>query len=210
LDALNFAGGGSNFATVSEGLTQLDAMGVLNRQDFIGLDDLSQFRFFSNSFDTTTSGIDVVANYSFSLGEGESRITFAGNYNKTEVDDVGTINPISAGRVQAIEDLLPNVRYNLEWTHSQDVWRTLVRLNYFGEWDDTGNGVNGIGAEFLVDVEFLYALNENLDLVAGVSNLFDTYPDRNPSAGSLGQLYPEASPFGFNGGQWYLQARVKY
>jgi iron complex outermembrane receptor protein len=210
LNALNFAGGGTNYATVSEALTGLDSSGIINRQDFIGLDDLSQFRFFSNSFDTTTRGIDIVGNYSFELWGGDSRLTLAANYNETEVDDVGTLNPIGAGRVAAIEDLLPNTRANVSWTHTQDNIRTLVRASYYGGWDDTGNGVNGIGATVLVDVEAVYSYNENLDLVVGVNNLFDTYPDENPGAGSLGQLYSEASPFGFNGGMWYVQARFAY
>jgi iron complex outermembrane receptor protein len=211
VDALNYAGGsGANYATVSEGLTDLDARGIINRQDFIGLDDLSQFRFFSNSFDTTTTGIDIVGNYDFALGEGESQLVLALNYNKTEVDNVGTLNPISAGRVQAIEDLLPNTKGNLSWYHTQGDFRTMVRANYYGGWDDTGNGVNGISAEVLVDVEVNYQLNDNTVIALGVENLFDTYPDKNPSAGSLGQLYSEASPFGFNGGAYYLQARFTY
>ncbi|MGQ8363901.1 TonB-dependent receptor plug domain-containing protein [Glaciecola sp. 1036] len=210
LDALNFAGGGTTYGSVSEALTGLDASGVINRQEFIGLDDLSQFRFFSNSFDTTTTGIDIVGNYSFDFLGGSSRLTLAANFNETEVDDVGTLNPIGAGRVAAIEDLLPNTRGNIAWTHTQGDFRTMVRANYYGEWDDTGNGVEGISSEVLVDVEVLYYLNENTEIVVGVDNLFDTYPDKNPSAGSLGQLYPESSPFGFTGGQWYVQARFKY
>jgi iron complex outermembrane receptor protein len=211
LAALNFKGGaGSNFDSVSQALTSLDAQGVIDRQDFIGLDDLSQFRFFSNSFDTTTSGIDLVGNYSFDFMGGDSRLTLAANYNKTEVDSVGTVNPIDAGRVAAIEDLLPNVKGNVSWSHQEGDYRTLVRANYYGGWDDTGNGVNGIGATVLVDVQVAYQLNENTEFVFGVDNLFDAYPDENPGAGDLGQLYSEASPFGFNGGTWYLQARLTY
>ena len=211
LDALNFAGGaGSDFGSVSEALTGLDANGTINRSDFVGLDDLSQFRFFSNSFDTTTTGIDIVGNYSFDFLGGDSRLTVAANYNKTEVDDVGTLNPISDGRVAAIEDLLPNTRANVSWSHTDGKIRTLVRANYYGGWDDTGNGVNGIGAEVLVDVQVAYDFNDNLEFVVGVDNLLDAYPQENPGAGGSGQLYSEASPFGFNGGTYYLQAHYTY
>ena len=211
LNALNsVAPTGTTYNSVSEALTGLDANGTINRQEFIGLDDLSQFRFFSNSFDTTTTGIDVVGNIGFDFMGGDSKITVAANYNETKVDDRGTINPISDGRVAAIEDLLPNLRANVSWAHTQGDINTLVRANYYGGWDDTGNGVNGISAAVLVDVSVSYQLNENTRLVAGIDNVFDTYPDKNPSAGSLGQLYSEASPFGFNGGTWYLQARYTY
>lgn len=211
LDALNFADGNVNdYTTVSAALTGLDADGIINRQDFIGLDDLQSFRFFANSFSTTTTGLDIVGNLGFALGSGDSTITIAANYNKTEVDSVGTVNPISSGRVAALEDLLPNWRANVSWSHQQGDFRTLLRLNYYGEWDDTGNGVPGIGAEFLIDAQVAYQFNDNIEVVFGVENLFDTFPDKNPFAGSLGQLYAESSPFGFNGGAWYLQARASF
>lgn len=211
LAALNFtAGEGSNFATVSEGLTSLDAAGKIDRQQFVGLDDLNAFRFFSNSFDTTTSGIDLVGNYSFDFIGGDSRLTLAANYNSTKVDNVGTVNPINTNRVAAIEDLLPNIKGNVSWSHQQGDFRTLVRANYYGGWDDTGNNVNGIGAAVLVDVQVSYQFNDSTQFVLGVDNLFDTYPDENPSAGGSGELYSEASPFGFNGGAWYLQARLMF
>jgi iron complex outermembrane receptor protein len=198
------------YASVSEALAGMDADGVIDRQEFLGLDDLSQFRFFSNSFDTTTTGIDVVGNFGFALGSGESTVTVAANYNKTEVDNVGTVNPIDADRVAALEDLLPNIKGSVTWTHIMDDIRTMVRANYYGGWDDTGNGVNGIGAAFLVDAEVAYQVNESIEVVGGLSNLFDEYPDKNPGAGDLGQLYSEASPFGFNGGAWYLRARMSF
>ncbi len=211
LDALEFAGGaGSDFGTVSNALTQLDAAETIDRSDFVGLDDLSQFRFFTNSFDTTTSGIDIVGNYNFDLWEGSSKIVFAANYNKTEVDDVGTVNPIDAGRVQALEDLLPNLKANLSWYHTEGDFKTMLRANYYGDWDDTGNGVNGMSAEILVDLEVTYFFSDNLEFVLGIDNLFDVYPDENPGKGSRGQQYSEASPFGFNGGAYYLQARYSY
>ena len=210
LDALNFAGGGTNYTTVSEALTGLDADGIINRQDFIGLDDLSEFRFFSNSFDTTTTGIDIVGRFGFALGNGDSDVTVALNYNDTEVDDVGTINPIDEDRVNALENLLPNYKGVVSWTHVVGDLRTLLRANYYGEWDDTGNGVPGMSAEVLVDAEVAYMFRDNIEFIAGVDNLFDTYPDKNPGAGDLGQLYSEASPFGFNGMSWYLRARLTF
>lgn len=211
LDALNFADGGANdYQTVSEALTGLDADGVIDRQDFIGLDDLSQFRFFSNSFDTTTFGIDIVGNFGFDLGSGFSQITLAANYNETEVDNVGNLNPIDDDRVSALEDLLPNLKANVTWTHVMGDLRTMLRANYYGGWDDTGNDVPNIGAEVLIDAEVAYQVTDSIQVVGGVANLFDTYPDENPSAGSLGQRYSEASPFGFNGGQWYLRATMTF
>ena len=209
LSALNYAGGGTTYGTVSEALTGLDSAGIINRQDFIGLDDLSQFRFFSNSFDTRTKGIDLVGNMNFDLMSGSSTVTVAFNYNDTEVTDRGTINPISDGRVEALEDLLPNVKGNVAWSHMQGNWRTLLRANYYGDWKSTSNGYD-VDAAILVDAQVAYQVTDNFELVAGVDNLFDEYPDKTPNPGGLGQLYPEDSPFGFNGGSWYLQGRYAF
>lgn len=200
----------TGFDSVSEALTTLDAAGTINRQDFIGLDDLSQFRFFSNSFDTKTQGIDVVGRYGFDLGGGYSNLTLAANYNRTEVTNRGTLNPISDGRVRALEDLLPNIKGNITWNHSQDKWRTMLRANYYGGWDDTGNGVDDIGSEILLDAEIGYEVTDGFELIGGITNFLDNYNDENPGAGGLGQLYSEAGPFGFNGGQYYVRARYTF
>ena len=209
LAALNFAGGGSDYESVSDALTGLDANGTINRQEFLGLDDLSQFRFFTNSFDTSTEGVDIVGNMNFELMSGSSTVTVAFNYNKTEVTDAGTINPISGGRIEALEDLLPNIKGNVSWSHSQNKWTTLLRANYYGDWTSTGNGYD-VDAAILVDAQIAYQLTDNFELVAGVENLFDEYPDETPNPGGLGQLYPEDSPFGFNGGAWYVQGRYSF
>ena len=49
LDALNYAGS-SSYDSVSAALAGLDAAGTINRQEYLGLDDLAQFRFFTNGF----------------------------------------------------------------------------------------------------------------------------------------------------------------
>ena len=48
-------------------------------------------------------------------------------------------------------------------------------------------------------------LADNAMIALGANNMFNTYPDENPNAGGLGALYPESTPFGFNGGYYYLR-----
>ncbi len=210
LDALNATGGGTTFTSVSDALNGLDAAGIINRQEFLGLDDLAEFRFFANSFDTRTTGIDLVGRMGTDLGSGYSDFTLALNWNETDVTEIGEINPISEARVRALEDSLPRVKGSLTWAHTQGRIRTLLRVNYYGEWDDTGNGVDNIDPEVLVDIEAAYSFDNGLELVGGVSNLFDTQNEENPGQGDLGQLFPESGPFGINGGQYYLKARYSF
>lgn len=215
LSALN-AVRGDEFTSVGQALTGLNAAGVIDRNEFIGLDDLQQFRFFSNSFDTRTRGVDLVARYPFSIAGGNTNVIVAANYTDTEVTNRGDLNPISDSRVAALEDLLPNVKGSATLTHSQGIFRGMLRANYFGSWTDTGNsdfGNNDIitpGAEILIDAEIAAEVVEGVELAIGANNLLDNFPDVNPGAGDLGQLYSEASPFGFNGGQWYTRLRLTF
>ena len=208
LDALNYAGS-SSYDSVSAALTGLDAAGTINRQEYLGLDDLAQFRFFTNGFSTTTKGLDLVGRVDFAALSGDSTVTLAFNYNDTTVDNRGSINPISDGRVEALEDQLPSIKGNVAWAHTQGRFRTLVRANYYGGWKSTSNDYN-VGATIMVDAQVSYQVSDELELVLGVDNLFDEYPDSNPGQGGVGQLYPEDSPFGFNGGSWYLQGRYSF
>lgn len=214
LAALDFVGnqnGLGPFATVSDGLTQLGNANVINRNDFVGFEDLTQFRYFTNSFDTTTEGVEVVGTIPLDITErGDTNASISFAYIDTTVDDAGSINPINAGRVAALEELLPELKGAVTVTHEQDNWRFLARANYFGEWEDTGNGTGTQGAEVNFDAEFGYYLNDQIELIIGANNIFDNYPDENPNAASLGQLYPESSPSGFNGGSYYLKARFRF
>jgi iron complex outermembrane receptor protein len=209
LDALNFAGGGSSFTSVNEALTGLDSSGVLDRADFAGLDDLQGFRFFSNSFDTNTKGLDIIGRKSVDIGGGVSDFFVLLNYNDTEVTNIGSVNPIGQGRVGALEDQLPNWKGNISWTHTQGSIRTLVRANYFGEWDATGQTVLDNPAEFLVDVDIAYEVREGLEIVAGANNIFDVTPPIEPGA-CCGNIYLPDGPYGFNGAEYYLKARLAF
>lgn len=199
-------------STTGQAITQLAAAGVINGSDFSGFDNVAEVRFFANTFDTRTRGVDVVGRYAFGLMGGSSEITLAANYNETEVTNVGTVNPIDGGRVAALEDLLPNWKGFASWSHDQGSWRTLLRANYFGEWDNTVWGVPGQSAELLVDAEVGYTVTNGVELVVGANNLFDNYPDQAEDFAFdfFGQAYPDFSPSGFDGGQYYGKIRVTF
>ena len=211
LESLNTSG--VAFTSVGDGLTRLNSAGVINRADFAGLDDLSQFRFFTNSFDTRTRGVDIVGRLPFEFLNGSSEVTVAANYNETEVTrraPAGQIQRINDTRVANLEDQLPNWKGFIQWSHQADKLRTLVRANYYGQWDDVGNGFTDLSSEILIDAELAYAVTDAIELVVGANNLFDNFPDENPGQGGTGQLYPEAAPTGFTGGQYYTKVRLRF
>ncbi|WP_371396040.1 TonB-dependent receptor plug domain-containing protein [Fretibacter rubidus] len=215
IDALNFLAANEGVtdydnSTVANALTDLASAGALVRGDYVGFEDLTEFRFFTNSFSTKTQGIDIVAEAPLDFGQsGQTSMKLAANYTNTVVTDLGVVAPIDANRRLALEELLPEWRGNLTVNHQQGMWRGLLRANYYGPWFDNGNGY-AVGGEFLFDAEIGAEVYEGVELILGAQNFLNNYPDENPGQTGTGQLYPEAGPFGFNGGQYYVKARYTF
>jgi len=198
-------------ATTSQILNSLGAAGVLNTADFIGSEDLTTFAFFANDFDTETQGIDFVGNIPVDIGTGSSTLGIAINYTDTEVTRRGGLGDT---RLIQLEENLPNIKGNVSFRHDQDKWRMLARANFHDSYVeahlDSGDLLIEPGGEITFDVEFGYTFNDKLDVIAGVSNLFDALPDENEFSGIAGSRFPATAPFGFSGGQWYLRASYNF
>jgi iron complex outermembrane receptor protein len=171
--------------------------------------------YYANAFDTTTQGFDIVATYPMQLAGGNTLWTFAGNYNKTEVTDINNPDAINAKRVTQLEQTLPQFRFTLTGDHRQGPWRFLGRVymyDGFTEFTTDGGDATRIdaGAQWLVDLETSYTMKTGLTISVGAQNLFDSFPDRtkypDPGNDLSGTKYPEYSPYGFNGGYYYLRA----
>jgi iron complex outermembrane receptor protein len=177
--------------------------------------DLAAFRFFVNDFDTRTQGVDIVATLPLTITEaGESQISFAGNYTKTSVIK---FNPetLNATRIRQLEENLPRVRMNATFTHNEDRFRFLSRVNFYGKyWEahlDSSDLPIDAKAEFTLDIELGYAMGEGLTASIGANNLFDNYPTENThGSATSGAKYPPTSPMGFNGGSYYARLRFDF
>ena len=114
-------------------------------------------------------------------------------------------------RVRQLEETIPEFRAALTANHIVGNWRFLGRINYYGKYTEffANEGtweING-KAKWLFDAEVAYTFNNTVTLLAGAQNLFDTTPTRQATPEDrLGAIYGEQSPFGFNGGFWYLRA----
>ncbi|MGQ4276590.1 TonB-dependent receptor plug domain-containing protein [Pseudidiomarina sp. E22-M8] len=192
-------------------LTPADIQALLE----LGIRDATSYSsvvYFANDFQTTTQGIDVVANYGHDLWQGDMKYSLAYNWTDTTVDE---FNPafLNLAKVQMLEDNLPAHRATVTFDWEKDAIDTLVRINYFGEYYedhvDAGGGLDIFaGAETTVDFEVGYSFNEGWKLAGGAKNLFDERPDINPYSGLVGSKYPPTSPMGVNGGFYY--ARIQY
>ena len=209
-------------------LLTLDAAGILAVEDFAGSEDLTGFGFFTNSFDTRTQGIDVVASSSYEFYAGSStNIAAVFNWTDTVVTDTGegsSAAPISLGRQNQLEDNIPAVRGNVSFNHRHGPFRGLARVNYFGGFfechlDSVGDASLGsrgcglpieAGSQVTVDLEAGWRLTENFELSVGARNAFDSDPDINPFSGIVGAQFPTTAPNGFNGGSYYFRARAEF
>lgn len=191
----------------------LTAAGVAN------VEGLAQVSFFTNDFDTTTQGIDVVANYSTNLMGGSSKFSLAYNWNETEVTRFSDIT--GAFKVKRLEEDLPNHRATATWAQSMDDFSFFTRVNYFGEYQgvhvDFDATAITASAAVTVDFEANYFLNDAITLTAGAQNIFDQDAERIniPSEVGIpnnnwGGIFYETSPFGINGGYYYVQATYNF
>ena len=189
-------------------LTQADIDALLA----VGVSDATSFssvRFFSNQQTVKASGIDVVATLPFDLAGGVSNLTFAGNWQDIELAEFNSDFTSDNRRLQ-IERGRPDSRFTLTWSHMQGNWRLLARARHYGEYYDAPTNDGSVSffpePELVFDAEVAYQVTPQLSLLLGLQNAFDEYPDENPHGEVAGLIYPEQSPFGFNGGYRYLRA----
>ncbi len=165
--------------------------------------NLQEFRFFTNDFDTTTQGIDVVLTVPVPNGD----VTAV--YNRTETT-VTAFNPVTLDdlRIKELQENLPKQRGSL--TLSQSItsqWSVLGRSSYYGDWYDSEDDET-YTAKVLFDLETSFLAGSGVIMTIGVQNFLNTHPDENPKSGNIGNQYGQFSPFGFNGAFWY--AKVGY
>ncbi len=174
---------------------------------------ISGARFFTNDFDTTTEGLDLVATYPLDLFGGSTDLNLIANWTETTVDD---FNPdiISDTRVRQLEESLPETRFAISASHAQGPFLATLRLSWYDEYyeahlDDGSLPINGDDA-YLVDLELGYDITANVTVIAGAQNLFDEKGTKNPWSGIAGAEYAVISPFGFNGGFYYLRGLFSF
>jgi len=198
----------SGIALTEEDIATLLEQGINDASSF------SEISFFTNDFDTTTEGVDVVANYSMDMVGGETKFSLAYNWTSTEVDRAS--DNISDFRIRMLEDNLPAVRYSATANHTNGDWRFLARMNYYGsifeDHLDSALPIDKVGSEITFDFEVAYNFTEEFTVTVGAKNAFDEYPDENNTdAGGItyaqiaGSAYPTTSPIGINGGFYYLR-----
>ncbi len=170
----------------------------------------SELAFYTNSLNTSTSGIDAV----LSWRSVTSGITVAYSYNETEVlgqREVGGLNPVSAGTILNLENNLPKHRLNLTLNHDFGKLNAMIRANYYGGTKDERGGEDAeiVDPATLIDVELGYPVTDQLKFVLGANNILDKYPNMIDTRASQGMPFPRRTPIGYHGGMVYFKAIYK-
>lgn len=188
--------------------------------------------FYTNALDLRHRGIDVVLTSSFDWSEDASTdISLAANINSAKVTGqtpvqtpAGPIDPVSLSNIEDIENNYPKFRFVLTAnTEFMEKWNLMARANYYGSHYDErgtidpliGSGTSAkIGAVVYLDLELGYQVNDSLRLVAGGSNIFDSFVDElgppNDNRLSVGLQYPRRSAANYEGGSWYVRAQYSF
>ena len=204
----------SNAAPTTAQRAAMTAAGIPNAE-LIG-----EVNYFTNDFNTETSGLDIVATYSTNLMGGSTDLSAAYNYTDTEVSDQGNVT--SDSKVKRLEEGLPNHRATFTMDQQWENVSAFVRANYYGEYYAVHADWFGTNADsaMTVDVEVTYDINESFNVSVGAQNIFDQEAEKiDGSTGAVGEgvpgnvlgaIYYETSPMGIEGAFWYLSAGYNF
>jgi iron complex outermembrane recepter protein len=190
---------------------------------------------FANGIDTRTRGADLVFDFPYDYGFARVDWTISGTYNDTTITKYGTTPPALAPNVlydqTAYSELTTaSPKYVINLGALATMEKLTVNLvervygpssdyeNDFGD-NPTGKFIyfkDSIGITAITNIDVGYQVAEHLTLSVGAINAFNRFPNKlNGTALSHEQAYadPDAviqyplfSPFGLDGGYYYVKA----
>ena len=202
-----------------------DEIAQVERGNIQGAGTLTSFNFFTNDFSTRTRGIDLVSTWTPTALGGNT--TFSAVYNYTGTKVKSETDLLGEGDIVALENYVPDTRWNASLKQRVGRVNILGRLNYYGSWIDywdakllgRGKAAPVFDGRSIVDLEVSLELADRVTLALGGQNVFNTFSDQYESAFTdiggapitmrfFGMPYSPFTPWGFNGAYYY--ARLSY
>jgi len=207
---------------LSENLTGTAVQQFLASQ---GILNANGGRYFTNAIDTRTRGLDIVASYGFTLGDGDLSVTAGVNFNDVDITAIapnpeelqqGGLQLQRIGRVEQgrVEVGSPDNKLNLGADYSLGNFSLNTNLTRYGEVSVLNTNPDldqTFGSEWVLDFSASYTLDA-WRFTVGADNVLDNYPDEVLFANSTNGILPysSTSPFGFNGAFWYGKATFRW
>jgi len=194
---------------------------------------------FSNGIDTRTRGADLVFDFPYDYGFAQINYSIGATYNDTAITKYGTtpapLQPNSLYDATAYSELTTATpKYVINFGALINIEKLAVNIveKVYGPSadyeNDDGDGPTG-NAEYFKDqinltaitnLDIAYGFTDHLKVSVGATNLFNRYPNKLNSTilnreiaaqdNAAVDQYPTFSPFGINGGFYYVKASYKF
>ena len=172
--------------------------------------------YFTNGFNTSTQGMDLVATMPIEWGEmGSTTLTAAFNYTENSFDT----DPSEYLNDEAqfdFENFDPNWRGVITARHEVNQLTLIGRVSYYGESvNSNGNGASQRYQTFdpiwYTDIEGQYRFNDMFRLSLGARNVWDEYPAQDTIGDyCCGRLYSSATGMDWQGAYYYGRLTVDF
>jgi iron complex outermembrane recepter protein len=183
---------------------------------------------FANGLTTRTRGIDLVLSYPTKLIWGNIDWSASANYNETKVTKINA-SPAELGgqalfdrvAISDLETASPKYRLNFAAAYTLHKFSATLRETIYGKSAEQELGDDGvyynnkISVTPITDLELSYKPIRSVKFSIGANNIFNIYPDqknagllqsyRDANDNAAVPIYPTFSPFGFNGGFYYVK-----
>jgi iron complex outermembrane receptor protein len=197
------------------------------------------FNIFANGIDTRTRGADLVFAFPYEYSFGKIDWSIGATYNKTTITKYATtpaaLSPNTLYDVEAYSELStasPLYVINLGALLTMDKLSVNLVEKIYGQSsdyeNDDGDGPSGnfeyfkttVGVTAITNLDLGYQFTDHLKLSLGAQNLFNRFPNKINSTILTREIaakdnaavtqYPIFSPFGINGGFYYMKAVYKF
>jgi len=178
--------------------------------------------FYANAADTTTTGVDFVADYRTDFDRfGMVKWTLSANVNKNKFDRVippafgfTLIDRVRQGDFTVGQ---PKDKEILSADYTLGKFEGTLRVTRYGELIQRSTNPlldERIAPEGIVDLDLSYQVKESIKVSVGANNLLSTYPDivqpGNRGGANPFTYYNQYSPWGIAGGFYYAKINVTF
>ena len=183
-----------------------------------GANSIGGVNYFTNAFDSSTQGVDVVASYPIEWGNGqETNVQLAFNWNESSLESDASAFLNEEARFD-FKNADPNVRWNLTANHAVGDLSIMGRARYYGETDNSNNNTSPLSVQtfdavFFFDLEANYQINDNWRVSVGGRNIFDEFPDvisKVLNDDCCGRVYDSGSLVPWQGGYYFGRVSVSF
>jgi iron complex outermembrane recepter protein len=201
-----------NFPGLNQTITDaFDKLGVVSAAAFL------------NVLDTQTYGVDLVGNYTTTIGAGTLTSSLAFNYNDIEITKVNV-----APGLEGSTELFLDRRQRSLVTYAAPKYKVHGLVNYKINKISAGLRLTGFSSmnlvdyylandepnryapKFTTDLSLGYELSENINFMLNGSNIFNVYPSKqNPVDTETGGMY-EPVQMGFGGSFYSVRLKLKF